>query len=183
MPALVGPFFGCFSSSSFSRCSCQYCTREFFCETPGMDQLTHLDSKKSTPGSHRPDIWVQKLHYHEYFDSNSAWIIILFLRTSYYNSLLVEQSMILNRRSDDGKKSRKFDFKTKHFRWDPACYNHQNIFRSEMRRRPDEEEEPEKKPRRKISAWWDLNLGEKFVKKVEIFRAVDEIVGKDMVEN
>ena len=26
--------------------------------------------------------------------------------------------MILNRRSDDGKKSRKFDFKTKHFR----CY-------------------------------------------------------------
>ena len=88
------------------------CTREFFCETPGMDQLTHLDSKKSTPGSHRPDIWVRKLHYPENFDLN----IILFLRTSYYNSLLVEQSMMLNRRSDDGKKSRKFDFKTKHFR-------------------------------------------------------------------
>ena len=108
-----------------------------FFSNSGMDQLAHLDSKKSTPGSHWPDIWVgkynilnillrmvpwpdiwvQKTQYPECFGANGAQIIILVLRTSYYNSLLVEQSMILNRRSDDGKKSRKFDFKTKHFRW------------------------------------------------------------------
>ena len=82
-------------------------------------------------------------------------------RTWYYNSLLVEQSLVLNRRSDDGKKSRKFDFKTKHFRQDfynLFCYEHVNCniksVRSEMRGRPDDEEEAaEKKPKRKISAW------------------------------
>jgi hypothetical protein len=35
--------------------------------------------------------------------------------TDYYNALLLDQSMMFNRRSDDGKKSRKFDFKVKHF--------------------------------------------------------------------
>ena len=78
----------------------------------------------------------------------------------------MEQSLVLNRRSDDGKKSRKFDFKTKHFRQDfynIFCYEHVNCniksVRSEMRGRPDDEEEaPEKKPKRKISAWWDQNL-------------------------
>ena len=108
MLTLLGPFLRkCYC---FSGCTN---TRVAFFFNPGMDQLSHLDSKKSASGSHRSDIWVR----------NISWIfwckriIILFLRTSYYNSLLVEQSMMLNRRSDDGKKSRKFDFKTKHFRW------------------------------------------------------------------
>ena len=109
-------------------------------------------------------VWVQKAQYPEYFGSNIAQIIILLLRTSYYNSLLVEQSMILNRRSDDGKKSRKFDFKTKHFRWSRLLLlfltmnKIYNLVFSEMRGRPDDDEEPEKKPRRKISAWWDFKL-------------------------
>ena len=43
------------------------------------------------------------------------------------------------------------------------CYEHINCnikyVRSEMRGRPDDEEEAaEKKPKRKISAWWDQNL-------------------------
>ena len=80
-----------------------------FCFKSGLDQLPHLVSEESASSSHRSDLWVEKIYYPE---KNN-----LSFRTSYYNSLLVEQSMILNRRSDDGKKSRKFDFKTKHFRW------------------------------------------------------------------
>ena len=76
----------------------------------GLDQLPHLVSEESASSSHRSDLWVEKIYYPEKKNNLS-------FRTSYYNSLLVEQSMILNRRSDDGKKSRKFDFKTKHFRW------------------------------------------------------------------
>ena len=64
--------------------------------------------------------------------------------TDYYNALLLDQSMMLNRRSDAGVKSRKFDFKTKHF--------------SELRKSAEEEEEQtHKKKRRKISAWSDKN--------------------------
>ena len=149
MLTLLGPF--------LRKCYCfSGCTniRVAFFFNPGMDQLPHLDAKKSASGSHRSDIWVRNISW-------LFWckrIIILFLRTSYYNSLLVEQSMILNRRSDDGKKSRKFDFKTKHFRWAHSSNLFHLFFFSEMRGRPDEEEEPEKRPRRKISAWWDLKI-------------------------
>ena len=107
----------------------------------------------------------KNLQIENWVNIEQTYFAFLF-RTWYYNSLLVEQSLVLNRRSDDGKKSRKFDFKTKHFRQDfynIFCYEHYNCniksVRSEMRGRPDDEEEAaEKKPKRKISAWWEQNL-------------------------
>ena len=59
----------------------------------------------------------KKLQVENWVNIKQTYFAFLF-RTWYYNSLLVEQSLVLNRRSDDGKKSRKFDFKTKHFRQD-----------------------------------------------------------------
>ena len=72
--------------------------------------------------------------------------------TPFYSSLELDQSLMLNRRCDDGKRSRRFDFKTKHF--------------EELRRRPSEETsrlggsnagKRSNKPKRKISALTPTN--------------------------
>ena len=62
--------------------------------------------------------------------------------TPYYNSLVLEQSLMLNRRCDSGKDSRRFDFKKKHF--------------EDSKKGPVVEEEVKKK-KRKISAFSDQN--------------------------
>lgn len=58
--------------------------------------------------------------------------------TDYYNSLMIDISMMLNRRSDDGERSKRFDTLLKHF---------------SNRGQELEEELPKTKKRRKISAW------------------------------
>jgi chitin synthase len=71
--------------------------------------------------------------------------------TPFYSSLVLDQSLMLNRRCDDGKRSRRFDFKTKHF--------------GELRKQLVEEKprmgsgivRPSKKPKRKISALTPTN--------------------------
>ena len=57
--------------------------------------------------------------------------------TDYYNSLLIDISMMLNRRTDDGERSKRFDTFIKHF----------------SNRGQEEEEVPKTKKKRKISAW------------------------------
>ena len=65
MLTLLGPFLRkCYC---FSGCTN---TRVAFFLNPGMDQLSHLDSKKSASGSHRSDIWVWDKQYPEYFGAN-----------------------------------------------------------------------------------------------------------------
>ena len=66
--------------------------------------------------------------------------------TPFYSSLVLDQSLMLNRRCDDGKRSRRFDFKIKHL--------------EELRKQPSEKmtrlsggySKPSNKPKRKISA-------------------------------
>ena len=57
--------------------------------------------------------------------------------SDYYNSLVIDISMMLNRRNDDGERSKRFDTFTKHF----------------SNRAQQEEELPKTKKKRKISAW------------------------------
>ena len=57
--------------------------------------------------------------------------------SDYYNSLVIDISMMLNRRNDDGERSKRFDTFAKHF----------------SNRAQPEEEHPKTKKKRKISAW------------------------------
>ena len=70
--------------------------------------------------------------------------------TPYYNSLVLDQSLMLNRRCDDGKDSRRFDFKKKHFedmKKGPAANGGADA----------EQNRSGKKKKRKISAFSDTN--------------------------
>ena len=64
--------------------------------------------------------------------------------TDYYNSLMIDISMMLNRRTDDGERSKRYDNRIKHF----------NQMKSSTAKEA-EKDEPKKK--RKISAWSEKN--------------------------
>ena len=147
MLTLLGPF--------LRKCYCfSGCTniRVAFFFNPGMDQLSHLDSKKSASGSHRSDIWVRNKQYPEYFGANGLSFFSSGhpITTRCWSSRAwcwTDEAMmgrsrgsLISRQSISGELTPLI-----FFTW----------FFSEMRGRPDEEEESEKRPRRKISAWWD----------------------------
>ena len=112
-----------------------------------------------------PDILLQKSQYPEYFGSYSAYIIILFAQDVLLQLTSGRAEHDLEQTKRWWEEVEEVWFQNKAFQVIYTVHPFfltmnklYNLVFSEMRGRPDDDEEPEKKPRRKISAWWDFKL-------------------------